>query len=98
MVTLISTIALYFILEFNLRPSSIQEKYDAIKDKFTPTDFNADEDFEADKELKQEAPFENLVTSAVEIPSRNFETIKTPNQNQFETAKPVVIPPITIPL
>ena len=52
-VTLISAIALYFILEFNLRPSSIQEKYDAIKDKFTPTDFNADEDFEADKELKE---------------------------------------------
>ena len=99
-VTLISAIALYFILEFNLRPSSIQEKYDAIKDKFTPTDFNADEDFEADKELKEEAPFENLkVTSAVEIPkAETFETIKTPNQTSFETAKPVVIPPITIPL
>jgi S-DNA-T family DNA segregation ATPase FtsK/SpoIIIE len=51
-VTLIVAIALYFILEFNSRPSSIQAKYDAIKDKFSTEEYDADEDFEADKITK----------------------------------------------
>lgn len=111
-VTLIVAIALYFILEFNLRPSSIQAKYDAIKDKFSTQEYDADEDFEADKELKnlnndEKVDFENLqVTSEVEIPKNNtFETIKTPNQTSFdntkpivETLQPVVSTPVNIPI
>lgn len=96
-VTLIVAIALYFILEFNLRPSSIQAKYDAIKDKFSTQEYDADEDFEADKELQnlnndEKVDFENLqVTSEVEIPKNNtFETIKTPNQTSFDNTKPIV--------
>ena len=96
-VTLIVAIALYFILEFNLRPSSIQAKYDAIKDKFSTEEYDADEDFEADKELQnlnndEKVDFENLqVTSEVEIPKNDtFETIKTPNQTSFDNTKPIV--------
>ena len=111
-VTLIVAIGLYFILEFNLRPSSIQAKYDAIKDKFSTEEYDADEDFEADKELQnlnndEKVDFENLqVTSEVEIPKNNtFETIKTPNQTSFdntkpivETLQPVISTPIDIPV
>ena len=100
-VTLIASIILYFVLEFNLRPSAIQERYDALKDKFSPTDYDAEEDFEADKELKEETPFENLkVTSEVEAPKKEvIETIKTPNQTSFETPIPTPAPsPISIPL
>lgn len=111
-VTLIVAIALYFILEFNLRPSSIQAKYDAIKDKFSTEEYDADEDFEADKELQnlnndEKVDFENLqVTSEVEIPKNDtFETIKTPNQTSFdntkpivETLQPVVSTPVNIPV
>lgn len=111
-VTLIVAIALYFVLEFNLRPSSIQAKYDAIKDKFSTEEYDADEDFEADKELQnlnndEKVDFENLqVTSEVEIPKNDtFETIKTPNQTSFdntkpivETLQPVVSTPVNIPV
>ena len=111
-VTLIVAIGLYFILEFNLRPSSIQAKYDAIKDKFSTQEYDADEDFEADKELQnlnndEKVDFENLqVTSEVEIPKNDtFETIKTPNQTSFdntkpivETLQPVVSTPVNIPV
>lgn len=101
-VTLISSIILYFVLEFNLRPSAIQERYDALKDKFAPTDYNAEEDFEADKELKEETAIENLkVTTEVEIPKKEIiETIKTPNQTSFEApiATPAPTNPISIPL
>ena len=97
-VTLISSIILYFVLEFNLRPSAIQEKYGALKNKFAPKDYDAEDDFEADKELKEEAAFENMkVTSAVEVPKKEvIETIKTPNQTSFET--PVTPTPITLPI
>ncbi len=111
-VTLIVAIGLYFILEFNLRPSSIQAKYDAIKDKFSTEEYDADQDFEADKELQnlnndEKVDFENLqVTSEVEIPKNDtFETIKTPNQTSFdntkpivETLQPVVSTPVNIPV
>ncbi len=101
-VTLISSIILYFVLEFNLRPRAIQKRYDALKDKFAPTDYNAEEDFEADKELKEETAIENLkVTTEVEIPKKEIiETIKTPNQTSFEVpiATPAPTNPISIPL
>lgn len=104
-VTLLTAIALYFILEFNLRPSSIQAKYDAIKDKFSSTDYDADEDFEADKELQsfknnETENFENLtITSKVETPkAETFETIKTPNQTSFDSPKPPISTPVSLPV
>ena len=97
-ITLLVSIGLYFVLEFNLRPSSIQSTYDEIKDKLAPLNFNSSEAFEADKDIKEEETpeihnFENLkVTSEVEAPRQDsFETIKTPNH----TGEEIVEPPIT---
>ena len=82
--TLLAAIILYFVLEFNLRPSSIKNQIDSIKDKFAP-DYDADEDFEADKELKEEPHFENLKSlRKLKSKTETFETIKTPNQTGFE--------------
>ncbi len=56
---LASSILLYFILEFNLRPSSVKAKLDQINDntigKVKSMMPKSDEHFEADKELEEEA-------------------------------------------
>lgn len=102
-ITLLASIGLYFVLEFNLRPSSIQNKYDELKDKLTPLRFNSEEAFEADKDEEEEHPethnFENLkVTSEVEAPRQDpFETIKTPNQTSFEKVEDNPIPQMKEP-
>ncbi len=56
---LISSIALYFILEFNLRPSAVKSKFDNLKEqtigkvqRILPSD-SSDEDFSTDSELTQ---------------------------------------------
>lgn len=56
---LAASIILYFILEFNLRPSSIKAKLDKLNEntigKVKSMMPDSDEDFEADDELKEEA-------------------------------------------
>ncbi|MGI9582910.1 DNA translocase FtsK 4TM domain-containing protein [Chryseobacterium sp. RRHN12] len=56
---LAASILLYFILEFNLRPSSIKAKLDKINEntigKVKSMMPDSNEDFEADEELKEEA-------------------------------------------
>ncbi|MEI3790978.1 MULTISPECIES: FtsK/SpoIIIE family DNA translocase [unclassified Chryseobacterium] len=58
-VVLVSSILLYFILEFNLRPSSIKAKLDKINDstigKVKSMMPSSEENFEADAELEEEA-------------------------------------------
>ncbi|REC78565.1 DNA translocase FtsK [Chryseobacterium elymi] len=58
-VVLVSSILLYFILEFNLRPSSIKAKLDKINDstigKVKSMMPSSEENFEADTELEEEA-------------------------------------------
>ncbi|WP_111953214.1 FtsK/SpoIIIE family DNA translocase [Chryseobacterium lathyri] len=58
-VVLVSSILLYFILEFNLRPSSIKAKLDKINDstigKVKSMMPSSEENFEADVELEEEA-------------------------------------------
>ncbi|WP_294308604.1 DNA translocase FtsK [uncultured Chryseobacterium sp.] len=75
---LISSIALYFILEFNLRPSSIKSKLNDINEntigKIKSMMPSSDENFEADEELieeleahkEEETPSKVIVTEAVE--------------------------------
>ncbi|WP_294292080.1 DNA translocase FtsK [uncultured Chryseobacterium sp.] len=75
---LISSIALYFILEFNLRPSSIKSKLNDINEntigKVKSMMPSSDENFEADEELieeleahkEEETPSKVIVTEAVE--------------------------------
>ena len=54
---IIVSIGLYFILEFNMRPSAIQHRYNQIKDKSVETFKSkfpdSTEDFEADEELEK---------------------------------------------
>ena len=94
---LVVSFALYFILEFNLRPSSIKKKLSDINDqtigKIKSMMPDSQEEFEADEELEQE-PVENK--AAVVIPTKTedefsnirvtqeVETIKTPNQTSFQ--------------
>ncbi|REC46192.1 FtsK/SpoIIIE family DNA translocase [Chryseobacterium pennipullorum] len=67
---LAASILLYFILEFNLRPSSIKAKLDKINEntigRVKSMIPDSDEDFEADEDLKEEAEEEtasNVIVS-----------------------------------
>ena len=102
MVILVS-IGLYFILEFNLRPSSIKSKLSDLNDNtigrvkgMMP---RSAENFEADDELEEIANVDEQKvtvseTSAVkQIPkevaiNNEIETIKTPNQTSFDQDEP----------
>ncbi|QOW09362.1 DNA translocase FtsK [Kaistella flava (ex Peng et al. 2021)] len=98
-VVILLSIALYFILEFNLRPSSIKSKLSDLNDNtigrvkgMMP---RSEENFEADEELEEIAhEKEQNVTvneaNAVQqkpnevILNNEIETIKTPNQTSFD--------------
>lgn len=77
---LAASILLYFILEFNLRPSSIKSKLDKINEntigrvKSMMPDSN--EDFEADEELKEEED-----TEEEKIPHATVSDIPNPGSN-----------------
>ena len=105
MVLLVS-FALYFVLEFNLRPSSIKSKLNDINDntfgklkKLIP---DSDEEFEADVELekdivteipvKKETPSVKLENDFSNIKvTQDFEPIKTPNQTSFKDEEEIVV-------
>lgn len=98
MVILVS-IGLYFILEFNLRPSVIKSKLSDLNDntvgKIKGMMPRSAENFEADDELEELASNEQDHIKVTEISavkqapkevslSPEIETIKTPNQTSFE--------------
>lgn len=92
MVLLVS-FALYFVLEFNLRPSSIKNKLNDINDntfgKLKSLMPDSDEEFEADEELEKEivsqSPASNQDQDFSNIKvTQDFEPIKTPNQTSFK--------------
>lgn len=99
--------ALYFVLEFNLRPSSIKNKLNDINDhtlgKLKGLMPDSEEEFDADEELIAEQSAADNSTSKTEKDFGNikvtqeFEPIKTPNQTSFkddvkETApQPVIL-------
>lgn len=105
MVLLVS-FALYFVLEFNLRPSSIKSKLNDINDntfgklkKLMP---DSDEEFEADVELdkeivteipvKKETPSVKLENDFSNIKvTQDFEPIKTPNQTSFKEEEEIIV-------
>lgn len=105
MVLLVS-FALYFVLEFNLRPSSIKSKLNDINDntfgklkKLMP---DSDEEFEADVELEKEIVTEIPVkkeTPSVKLENdfsnikvtQDFEPIKTPNQTSFKDEEEIIV-------
>ena len=96
MVLLVS-FALYFVLEFNLRPSSIKNKLNDINDntfgKLKGLMPDSDEEFEADEELENQIKTEKLPVNEPVLKTDNdfgnikvtqdFEPIKTPNKTTF---------------
>ncbi|MCS3529115.1 DNA translocase FtsK [Chryseobacterium sp. JUb7] len=86
---LASSIILYFILEFNLRPSSVKAKLDQINEntigKVKSMMPNSDENFEADEELEVEAEAAQENTPKVTVTE-----IETPKKVQ--EPEPVSVP------
>ncbi|AZB16692.1 FtsK/SpoIIIE family DNA translocase [Chryseobacterium indologenes] len=86
---LVSSILLYFILEFNLRPSSVKAKLSKINEntigKVKSMMPDSSEDFEADEELKEEAQ-EELSHITVSEVAQNI-----PN-NKMKEQEPVSVP------
>jgi len=96
MVLLVS-FALYFVLEFNLRPSSIKNKLNDLNDNTLGKLKNmmpaSEEEFEADEELENAAVAEKVAVNEVPLKTENdfsnikvtqdFEPIKTPNKTTF---------------
>lgn len=92
-VVLVASIALYFILEFNLRPSSIKAKLDTINEntigKVKSMMPNSDQNFEADQELEDESGEVSshvTVTDLSETPVKNLEITK--RESPFKESKP----------
>lgn len=81
-VVLVVSIALYFILEFNLRPSSIKAKLDAINEntigKVRSMMPNSDQDFDADEQLEEElhAEEQNITVTEMSSPKKSPEVAK----------------------
>ncbi|MBV6878659.1 DNA translocase FtsK 4TM domain-containing protein [Epilithonimonas ginsengisoli] len=89
--------ALYFVLEFNLRPSSIKNKLNDINDntfgKLKGLMPDSNEDFEADEDLEKDIVAEKLAVNESPVKTDNdfsnikvtqdFEPIKTPNKTTF---------------
>ena len=100
---LISSIGLYFILEFNLRPSSIKSKLNDLNDntigRVKSMMPSSDENFEADDELIEEAENKEINPSRITVtetvkpgnadhePVVEVETIVTPNKTSFDDDK-----------
>ncbi len=94
---LLSSIILYFILEFNLNPSHVKSKLNELNEntlgKVKSIIPHSAEDFSADQELEEEAN-DHKMASAGDIIERplpektsvvsSFETIKTPNETSFD--------------
>ncbi len=89
---LVSSIALYFILEFNLRPSSIKSKLNDINEstigKVKSMMPSSDENFEADEELIEELEAHKEET---------VEKVKVTEVVQKPAAKAKVPEPVSIP-
>lgn len=95
-VVLASSILLYFILEFNLRPSSIKAKFNKINEntlgKVKSMMPNSDENFEADEELEEEIKEtpSNITVTDTTNNTKAPESINIPK----DLPKATVIPPI----
>lgn len=90
---LAASILLYFILEFNLRPSSIKSKLDKINEntigKVKSMMPDSNDDFEADEELKEEA--EEETESRVTVSEVSNTTSNNPI-NTIKEPEPVSVP------
>ncbi|WP_294252156.1 DNA translocase FtsK [uncultured Chryseobacterium sp.] len=91
---LASSIALYFILEFNLRPSSIRSRLNDINEntigRVKSMMPSSDENFEADEELIEEAGIasEETIPAAVTV----TEPVKSRPKPKIQEQEPVSLP------
>lgn len=92
---LISSIALYFILEFNLRPSSIKSKLNDINENtigrvksMLP---NSDENFDADEELIEEAENAEIKPSRVTV-TENVKPAKVEREAVDTEVEKIITP------
>lgn len=93
---LAASILLYFILEFNLRPSSIKAKLDKINEntigKVKSMMPDSNDDFEADEELREEAEeVEEETASRVTVSDVTNQVVNTP-VNTVKAPEPVSAP------
>ncbi|WP_114822138.1 FtsK/SpoIIIE family DNA translocase [Chryseobacterium sp. KLBC 52] len=93
---LAASILLYFILEFNLRPSSIKAKLDKINEntigKVKSMMPDSNDDFEADEELREEAEeAEEETASRVTVSDVTNQVVNTPI-NTMKEPEPVSAP------
>lgn len=90
---LVASIGLYFILEFNLRPSSIKAKLNKINEntigKVKSMIPNSDGNFEADKELIEEAEESQSKVTVTNISKNNVKT-QEPEQGSIPKGFPEV--------
>jgi S-DNA-T family DNA segregation ATPase FtsK/SpoIIIE len=91
---LVASIALYFILEFNLRPSSVKAKLDEINEntigRVKSMMPSSDENFEADEELEEEAAENNVTVTEMVAPKFNDEKINVVKDFTEIPSSPVI--------
>ena len=109
---ILASIILYFVLEFNLRPSAIKNKLDEINEntigKVKSMLPKSEENFEADDELEEEiipqkTPEKEKITVSETFTkpekkenNTDFGTIKTPNKTSFEEEIPQESKPLNL--
>jgi S-DNA-T family DNA segregation ATPase FtsK/SpoIIIE len=91
---LVASIALYFILEFNLRPSSVKAKLDEINEntigRVKSMMPSSDENFEADEELKEEAAENNVTVTEMVAPKLSEEKVNVVKDFTEIPSSPVI--------
>ncbi|QQV03932.1 MULTISPECIES: FtsK/SpoIIIE family DNA translocase [Chryseobacterium] len=91
-VVLVVSIALYFILEFNLRPSSVKAKLNTINEntigRVKSMMPNSDDSFEADQELEEE--INNTDSPNITVTDESEIKVQKPKkESPFKESKPV---------
>ncbi|MDR2206252.1 MAG: DNA translocase FtsK [Flavobacteriaceae bacterium] len=92
---ILSSIALYFILELNLRPSIIKSKLNNINDNIKSVFPDSEDEFEADPSTSLRvtetessgSTQDNKSKLEIQNPELELETITTPNNTSFENFK-----------
>lgn len=91
---LVASIALYFILEFNLRPSSVKAKLNEINEntigRVKSMMPSSDEEFEADEELEEEISENNVTVTEVVTPKMNEEPLSITKDFTEVPSSPVI--------
>jgi len=99
---LVVSIALYFILEFNMRPSSIKAKFNEINDstigKVKSMMPNSSENFEADEELENDIQHESPNITVTDLSGKNkTKDYVRPEKSSFDSQPSATVETIVTP-